>query len=53
MTQEQLDREMNYRAAICLAREMLKLGYIDERDFAQFDQMLRQKFDPVSKCLLA
>lgn len=47
MTQEQMKREMNYRIAMAIARNMLESGVITEEDHAAIDRMMIQKFRPI------
>lgn len=47
MTQEQLNREINYYIVLSLAKQMLKTGVIDESDFLFIDKSLMSKYHPI------
>lgn len=47
LTKEQLDRELNYRAALSIAKQMREDGLVTPGEFVQIDRFLRRKFSPV------
>lgn len=47
MTQEQLQREANYRIALSVAARLRKEGVFMDADSRRIEQILRQKFSPV------
>ena len=47
MNKDQLDREMNYRAALAIARLMLSDGVINQDDYLAIDTILIAEFRPV------
>ncbi len=51
MTQEQFEREKSYRAAILIAKSMLKNGLITEPEFQKIDRIMLEKYCPVQGCL--
>lgn len=51
MTGEQLQREFKYRAAMSLAKELLKSGMITEDDYRAVDARMIRIFEPVLKGL--
>ena len=51
MTQEQFEREKAYRAAISIAKSMLKSGLITEQEYQKIDVSLLGKFRPAQGCL--
>ncbi|MHB1154621.1 MAG: SHOCT domain-containing protein [Eubacteriales bacterium] len=44
MTHEQLEREMNYRIAMTIAKDMLRNGVITEAEYAVIDTIMIEKF---------
>ena len=52
MTREQFEREMNYRAAMNIAKEMLRRGFIDAKDYAKIDAAFKRKYKPVIGAIL-
>lgn len=51
MTQAQFEREKAYRAAILIAKSMLKNGLITEPEFQKIDRIMLEKYCPVQGCL--
>lgn len=51
MTGEQLQRELKYRAAMSLAKELLKSGMISEDDYHAVDARMIRIFEPILKGL--
>ena len=51
LTKEQFERELNYRAALSIARQMREGGLVTPGEFVQIDRFLRRKFSPVWGCL--
>ena len=51
MTGEQLQREFKYRAAMSLAKELLKSGMISEDDYHAVDARMIRIFEPILKGL--
>ncbi|MPM98875.1 hypothetical protein SDC9_146065 [bioreactor metagenome] len=51
MTGEQLQRELKYRAAMSLAKELLKSGMISEDDYRAVDARMIRIFEPIFKGL--
>ena len=51
MTGEQLQRELKYRAAMSLAKELLKSGMISEDDYRAVDARMIRIFEPILKDL--
>ena len=47
LTHEQFERELNYGAALSVARRMLAAGLISRAEFVRIDAILREKFSPV------
>lgn len=47
LTKEQFERELNYRAALSIARQMREGGLVTPGEFVQIDRFLRRKFSPV------
>ena len=47
LTHEQFERELNYDAALSIARRMLVAGLISRAEFVRIDAILREKFSPV------
>ena len=47
LTHEQFERELNYDAALSIARRMLAAGLISRAEFVRIDAILREKFSPV------
>lgn len=47
LTKEQFERELNYRAALSIARQMREDGLVTPGEFVQIDRFLRRKFSPV------
>ena len=47
LTHEQFDRELNYDAALSIARRILATGLISRAEFVRIDVILREKFSPV------
>lgn len=47
LTKEQFERELNYRAALSIARQMREGGLVTPGEFVQIDTFLRRKFSPV------
>ena len=46
-TKEQIELELNYRAALSIARQMREGGLVTPGEFVQIDRFLRRKFSPV------
>ena len=44
---EQLERELNYDAALSIARRMFAAELISRAEFVRIDAILREKFSPV------
>ena len=47
LTKEQFERELNYRAALSIAKQMREDGLVTPGEFVQIDRFLRRKFSPV------
>ena len=47
LTKEQFERELNYRVALSIARQMREDGLVTPGEFVQIDRFLRRKFSPV------
>jgi len=47
MTREQLQRELRYRAAMALVKELLKAGIISEEDYQAADQKMMAHFQSI------
>ena len=47
LTKEQFERELNYRVALSIARQMREGGLVTPGEFVQIDRFLRRKFSPV------
>lgn len=47
LTHEQFERELNYDAALSVARRMFAAGLISRAEFVRIDAILREKFSPV------
>ena len=47
LTKEQFERELNYRAALSIAKQMREGGLVTPGEFVQIDTFLRRKFSPV------
>ena len=47
MTQEQLQREFQYRAAMSLVEELLKRGVISDEEYRLVDARMIKHFQPV------
>ena len=47
LTKEQFERELNYRAALSIAKQMREDGLVTPKEFVQIDAFLRRKFSPV------
>lgn len=47
MTHEQFEREKLYRAAIAIAKSMLRQGIINEDDFHKIDTLMLERFRPI------
>lgn len=47
LTKEQFERELNYRVALSIARQMREGGLVKPGEFVQIDRFLRRKFSPV------
>lgn len=47
MTHEQLEHEMNYRAALALAKSILSQGVITEDDYRVINTIMISKFRPL------
>lgn len=47
LTKEQFERELNYRVALSIARQMREGGLVTPGEFVQTDRFLRRKFSPV------
>ena len=46
LTKEQFERELNYRVALSIARQMREGGLVTPGEFVQTDRFLRRKFSP-------
>ena len=46
LTHEQFERELNYDAALSIARRMLAAGLISRAEFVRIDAILREKRSP-------
>ena len=51
MTEEQLQREIKYRAAMSLAKELMRSGVITEDDYRVVDARMIRIFEPILKGL--
>ncbi|MFZ5988069.1 MAG: SHOCT domain-containing protein [Bacillota bacterium] len=47
MTQEQFEREKNYRVSVAIAKTMLSNRLISEHEYSKIERMLRVKYTPV------
>lgn len=47
LTKEQFERELNYRVALSIARQMREGGLVTPGEFVQIDRFPRRKFSPV------
>ena len=47
MTNEQFEREKNYRTALSITKGLLNRGIITEKDYRRIDTMLTKKFRPL------
>lgn len=47
LTKEQFERELNYRAALSIAKQMREDGLVTPGEFVQIDRFLRRKFSSV------
>ena len=47
LTKEQFERELNYRVALSIAKQMREGGLVTPGEFVQIDRFLRRKFSPV------
>lgn len=47
MTHEQVEREMNYRVSLVIAKAMLSQRLITEQEYKKIDTMLKAKYKPV------
>ena len=47
LTRDQFERELNYDAALSVARRMLAAELISRAEFVRIDAILREKFSPV------
>ena len=47
LTKEQFERELNYRVALSIAKQMREDGPVTPGEFVQIDRFLRRKFSPV------
>lgn len=47
MTPEQFKREVAYRATLSIAQSMLQRGLINEKEFAQIDTIMFEKYQPL------
>ena len=47
LTKEQFERELNYRVALSIAKQMREGGLVTPGEFVQIDTFLRRKFSPV------
>ena len=47
LTKEQFERELNYRAALSIAKQMREDGLVTPGEFVQIDRFLRRKVSPV------
>ena len=47
LTKEQFERELNYRAALSIIKQMREEGLITPKEFVQIYTFLREKFSPV------
>jgi hypothetical protein len=47
MTQEQFEREKNYRVSIAIAKAMLLKKLITEQEYRKIDKILITKYKPV------
>lgn len=47
MTQEQFEREKNYRVSLAIAKSMLSRKLINEKEYSKIDTMLITKYKPV------
>lgn len=47
MTNEQFEREMRYRTAMAVARNMLNRGLISKEEYEDFDHMMIEKHNPL------
>ena len=47
LTKEQFERELNYRVALSIARQMREGGLVTPGEFVQIVRFLRRKFSPV------
>lgn len=47
MTNEQFEREKNYRVSLSIAKAMLMKGIITEKDLKEIDLMLIDKYKPL------
>lgn len=47
MTQEQFEREKNYRVSVAIAKTMLSNRLISEHEYSKIERMLRVKYKPV------
>ena len=45
--EQQFERELNYRAALSIAKQMREDGLVTPKEFVQIDRFLRRKFSPV------
>jgi hypothetical protein len=47
MTQEQFEREMNYRVAVSIAENLLIQGLITDREYHEIDTIMIEKYHPI------
>ncbi len=47
MTQEQFEREMNYRVAVSIAENLLIQGLITDREYHEIDTIMIAKYRPI------
>ena len=52
LTHEQFEMELNYQAAMAIARSMRKRGLINEEQYSQIDTTFAQEFKPFFSTLL-
>ena len=46
MTDNQLERESKYRAAVALAKELLRKDYINNEEFGRMKEIFIRQFNP-------
>ena len=47
MTHEQFESEKEYEARMSIMRSMLKLGFINEKEYDRIDTNLIKKYSPI------